>query len=402
MLKRLQTYLEYGNRFCGIEQTALYGEDIHYVTVLKKSKKQLNIQSTFHVTSLDALHTKLEKKQHVFLIINNDQVLTKRIESTQTEIQKLVYTAFPNINLEDFLCEIYTQEHSQFVSICRKTYVEKLISQYKNIGISIINIALGNSAIASISGFIGSETFFTSNASLLIKNKTIEQIKKLDHIAPIDYNINGLLVNNTQVLSLSGALDPLLHGFQPITNFDDLKGTLKKEHVQSRTFSLFLKTGLTAILSVLLINFFVFNYYFNKVNTLKQTSQINQTTKQNLLKLNKEVSKSQKMVEDMLKGSSSKSSFYANTIIQSLPQSVLLTAFNYQPILKRIKKEQHITINTNTILISGASNNSAQFSIWLADLETVKWIQQVDILNYEDTSKSKSNFGIKLTIVDEK
>ncbi len=401
MLKQLQTYLEYGNHFCGIEHTSYHGESTLHITVLKKVKKQLTLADTFHVNTLEELSTKLQGKQHIFLVINNDQVLTKSIKSNQTELSKFVFSAFPNINLDDFYCDVLTQAENQFISICRKTYVDELISEYKSLGFSVINIALGNTVVANVTNFIEDDVFYTSNTSFSKTDTRITAIQKTDNIEPVIYNINGLSIDNNTILSLSGALNTLLPNFQPLTNYADLSQSLKSTYIQSRTFRLALKIGLVTILAMLLVNFAVFNHYFNRVNMLQQTSQVNQTTKQNLLKLNVQVSKSQKMVDDMLKSSASKSAFYTNTIIQSLPESVLLSEFNYQPLLKRIKEEQHVVINTNTILISGTSNNSEIFSIWLTDLENISWVQQVDILNYEDRSKSLSNFSIKLIIADE-
>lgn len=155
------------------------------------------------------------------------------------------------------------------------------------------------------------------------------------------------------------------------------------------------------ILSLLLINFLVFNHYFNEVNSLQQTSMLNQSTKQKIMELNVDVNKTQKMADDMLKSNSSKSSFYTNSIIQGLPNSIILSGLIYQPLLKSIKPGQSVETNINTIIISGESNNSEQFSKWIGDLEAIEWIKKVEISNYEDVSKSLSNFNLKINIRDD-
>lgn len=401
MLNKLKTYLEYGNRFCGIEHTVQSGKDVIHVTVLKKSKNTLDIGNTFKETFLEDIFTKLPKKKPVFLIINNEHVLTKHIESKQNELAKLVYSTFPNINLEEFLYEAITQGNNHFIAICRRTYIEELIVKYKENNCFVINLSLGNNIISSTLPFLSSNLIVSSNANLILENGYVKSIEKSEVENSINYDINGLQINNKQLLSFSAALDGVLNKFNPQSNFEALKQTLKKDFKQTRFYSQFLKFGLIFILGILLINFFVFNHYFNTVNALQQTSQINQTTKQKILELNEIVSKSQKMVDDMLKSSTSKSSFYVNTIIQGLPNSVLLSELNYRPILKRIKAEQPINTDNNTIFISGESNNSEQFSKWIADLESTNWIKAVEIQNYEDESKSLSNFSLKLTIAND-
>ncbi len=402
MLQSLTSFFQFGNRFCGIEHTIQNNQEVLYATVLKKSKRTIEVEYTFETSSLEDFSKKLSKKQHLFLVVNNDNVLTKRIESNQAEVIKLVYNAFPNINLEDFFYEVTSQKSYHFISICRKQYVKELISTYKSKGFPVINVSLGNTIISSITDFIDSQTVVSSNARISMDNKTITIIEKTDIIKTHNYDINGLKTNHNYILSLSGALDTVLQHFHSITNFDVLKHSLKNNHQQSQFFTQFLKLGLAFILSLLLINFFVFNHYFNQVNRLQQTSQMNQTTKQNILELSEQVNKSQKTADDMLKSSSSKSSFYVNNIIQSLPNSILLSELNYQPIEKRIKSDKPIVLKQNTIIVSGGSNRSDFFSKWITHLETALWINRVEILSYEDASKSVSKFSIKLHMTHDK
>jgi Tfp pilus assembly protein PilN len=116
--------------------------------------------------------------------------------------------------------------------------------------------------------------------------------------------------------------------------------------------------------------------------------------------LNEEVSKTQKIVEDMLKSGSSKSSYYVDAIVRELPESILLIDLDYQPLAKRIRPERPIEIEENTVMISGESTNSDGFSKWLALMEANAWVKQVDILDYRDVSANLSNFNIKITMAD--
>lgn len=398
MLGNIKTYLEYGSHFCGVEHGTQNGQETIYTTILKKTKNNIAFDKTFKEIALTKIISKLYKKKAVFLIVNNDNVLTKHIENSQSESLKLAYHAFPNINLDDFFYEVISQGNRHWVSICRKEYIEKLVLDYKAHEIYIINISLGNTIATSISCFLNDASIVTSNACISMDSDAVTSIEKKNIEDTILYDVNGLQTSNYQLLSLAAALDIILESFHPATNFGVLKQSLKNDYKQSRFYAVFMKFGLVFILTGLLINFFVFNHYFETVNSLQQTSQLNQTTKQKLLELSESVNKSQKMVDDMLENSSSKSSFYVNIIIQGLPNSILLTELNYQPLLKRIKIGQSIETEINTLLISGESNHSSSFSKWISDLEAVDWIQKVEILNYEDASTLVSNFSLKLII----
>ncbi|AUC77573.1 hypothetical protein [Olleya sp. Bg11-27] len=401
MIKKIRSYLQYGNRFCGIEHTIKNEKEIIISTILIQSKKEIDIESFFETYTVEEACQKIKKKQHVSLVINNDKVISKQIESEQKTPLKLIQKAFPNININDFFYEVLSEENIHFVSLCRKSYVQEIIDAYKKLNIFIISVSMGNSSISVIKSFIDSNVVYTSNSKILIENDMITKIEKNNYLEDNNYNINGLTVSGIGLLSFSAALNTLLKVNITKTNLDAIKTTLLSDFKQIRFFQQFLKFAGLFLLLGLLINFLMFNYYFNKVNELTQVSEINNSTKAKIIKLNASVSKKQKMVEDLLKSNGSKSSFYVNVIIHSLPKSILLSEFNYQPLLKRVKSEKQIEINKNSITIFGVSNDSEIFSIWINQLEQQNWIEKIDIIAYGLSASNTSDFKIKIILDDE-
>jgi hypothetical protein len=399
MLNKIWSYLQYGNRFCGIEHTSNSNEPIT-VSLLRQSKKELNIESTCQIDSIKIISKKLSKNQHALLVVNNDNVLSKTIESDQKEALKLVYKAFPNISIEEFYFEIISESSTHFISICRKDYVDSLISNYSENKIHIINFSLGNNLISGIKTFIDKKEIQTSNSIVTFENQQIIGINKANVKNEI-YNINGLKASNQELLSLSGALKTVLKNNITVTNYEDKRDHLLTEFKHIQFFNQFLKSAGLLILGILLINFFVFNHYFNQVNNLKQVSEINESTKQKIVTLNTLVSKKQKMVDDLLKSNGSKTSYLSNSIMKSLPETILLSEFNFQPLKKRIKKDKPIELDYFTILLSGSSTDSSLFSKWISHLEQMDWIKHVDIIDYGSSSNSVSDFKIKIALSDE-
>jgi len=402
VLDNLKTYLHYGNSFCGIEYTFKNEKENYIVTILKKSKNKLDIEDSFCLESLEDLKNRLKKTQPIFLILNTKNIITKCIdESVLSNLDSLVFRAFPNLNINDFYYEVISQENKMFISICRKDYLDDIILKFKEKNIFIVNISFDNNAASCISNFLGNDNYFSSNSLITLKNNVISDIEKGTEIIDSVYNINGLETSNSNLLSLSGALALVIQNFTNQTNFEELKINLLDNLKHLRRFHLGSRTGLIAILTILLLNFLVFNHYFSAVNELQEISQINQTSKKQFTLLNKRVAKSQKTVEDMLKGNSSKSSFYANQIIQSLPKSILLSELNYQPLIKKIKEDRPIQTSSNTLLISGFATTNTLLSDWINLLENLDWIDSVEILNFEDISKLNSQFSVKINIADD-
>jgi len=401
MLNHIKTYLQFGNQFCGIEHTSLNGDNMFQSVVLKKTKKEAEIESQFNAKSIEELVKQLLKNQHAFLVINDINILTKRVDAIQNDALKIVRLAFPNIILDDFYYEILSQDDSHFVSIGRKEHINQLIDNFTKNKIYIIGVSLGNSLFSSVSKYISESDFATSNSLITVDNYTIVSIEKSINADSRMYNVNGLSIGNIKLLSLSGALSYLLKNYFSKTNLTSKQQSLANDFKQFRLFSQSFKFGLILTLGFLLTNFLVFNNYFNKVNALQQTAQINKATKENFLTLNESVSKVEKMVNDMENSNASKSSFYASVILQALPSSIVLDELNYQPLIKGIKLDKPIQIDEKIVLISGISSDSEVFSKWLTALEAIEWIGDVDILNYAFKSNNSNEFSLKIVTIDD-
>lgn len=396
MFQQTTSYLRFGNRYCGIEHNSIGGKETINASILKKNKKELQIDTVFECNTIEGLSELIPKNSHAFLVLNNDNVLTKKVENGQREAIKLVHQAFPNINSNDFMYEVLVQNDVHFIAICRKSYIEEIIESYKRKKIAIINLSLGNLLIANITDFIDETIVSTSNAKIEISNNEVIGIESSQTIDNSNYDINGLEVNNKSLISVAAALVSALDNLKSVTNFESEKLQLKTAHVQTVFFRKFLAFGLIFVFSALLLNSLLFTHYFNKVDLLQQAAQVNQDVRIQITDINEKVSKSQKMVDDLLNNNDSKSSYFINEIVKELPASVQLTELDYQPLLKKIKVEEAIKNEVNVILVSGASTDSNTFSNWIALLEKKKWLSKVEVTDYADISNTRADFKFKI------
>lgn len=401
MTKDLLSYLKYGNRFCGVEVLQLNGENKYYGILLKKKRKELDIETSFEADDIEALKTYISKDKPITLVINTDFVLTKKVQGKTSESLKLAHLAFPNIKIEDFYFETLSQNENHFISICRKSYVDDLLKAFNSYGLAVIDFTLGSLISSSIANFVSTGDIKTSNSLIALEDSRIRDISTERISQEITYSINGLDINNHFILGFAAALNLVLKDSTIKSSFTDIKATLNTDFQQKQFSKHFLKIGLSALFVVLLINFLLFNHYYSEVKTLRETAQILESSKVKMLSLNEKVEKTEKMVEDVLQSSASKSSFYVDVIINNLPESILLKELNYQPLLKKIKEDKAVESHKNTILISGDSNKSIEFSQWLSQLENFEWIASVEILSFEDLSKSTSSFTVKLNMQDD-
>lgn len=398
MLEKLKTYLLFGNTYCGIEH---HGKSVIEAILLEKKKSSLEISNSVKADSIEEISKKLPKKQHVFLVINNNEVLSKHIESVTKDSKQLLYNAFPSVSVNEFYYEINTTQNNHMVSICRKSFIDQLIQTYEAHNINIIGFSLGNSITAIINDFIDTNSYYTSNASLEKENDVITAVEFMEYVPEESYNINGLEVQNTQLLSFAGALSYILKTQNTTVNFEAKATSLIQNFKEKRFFTQFFMVGLGFILTILLVNFFVFNSYFHEVEIMKETSQVNVMQKDKLLKLKATTDEKQKTVDDILKNATSKSSYYIDNVALSLPNTIQLSALNYQPVTKRIKKDKPVLLQENVILISGISTDSDSFSNWIQTLENFNWVSGVTVMINGTSAKNNTDFSLKINLTDE-
>ncbi len=395
MLAALKTYLLYGNTYCGIEHNS---KNAMEAILLKKNKAEVVIEDAFSAKTIDEITQKLPKKQHAFLIVNNDTVLSKYIQSNETTQQRLLYEAFPNLKIDDFYVDIDSHGNGHNIAICRKSTVDKLIETYKKHKMTIIGFSLGNVISAIVNDFIDTPNYYSSNALFTKENDQITDVSLVAEPPKQTYSINGLEVKNTQLLNFAGALSYILQSKTTVSNFEETQTKLITDFGQKRFFSQFIVVGLGFILLVLLLNFFMFNSYYESVESMRQTASVNSSQKQKLISLKATVDDKQKTVDDILKNSTSRSSYYIDGIVNSLPNTMQLAGLTYQPITKRVKKNKAIVLTQNTIIISGISTDSDLFSQWIQTLENLEWIANVTVVSYGAQSKNTTDFSLKIQL----
>jgi len=401
MKKRVLSYLTYGNHFYSVEQTQVNDEICYYGIELKKNKNQVEVVNKFEFNELKDALRDIPKHKPAALVINTHFVITKKLESQETDDLKLLHATFPNIKINDFYYEILKQDSIHFISICRKTYLDDLLIGFKAHNISLINFSLGNLMISSISDLIPEETIYTNNAVIQKEKNQIINIDGNSESSEITYQFNDTSLSNRHLLNFCSALNLITKAKKTESYIGDKQTQALTHFKEKRFFNQFLKIGLSFLFILLLVNFLFFNSYYSKVNELKGTAEVLNTSKTKLVSLNDKVQKTQKIIEDILKSNSSKSSFYLDAFTQSLPNSILMSEFNYQPLSRKIKENKPIENKINTIVVSGNTLESIFFSEWISKLESFTWIEKIEIISFEDTSKSSSEFTLKVSITND-
>lgn len=382
--------LTYGKEYAAIEHAE--NSTFNFLKLTKK-KNEFLVSKNKQATSFDTITKELKEQKHVFLILNNEQVLSKKVSISNSESKSILRAAFPNITTSDFYFEIYSSNEASFVSIARKEIIDDLILEYQKRGVAVIDFSLGNLAAKNLQPFLENKNIFSSNAQIDFNEKTISEINKTK-ISSETYNINDLEISNTAVLPLAGIISYYTKNTSSI-----LQKELKERYVQKRFFDIGLKTGLGFLLTMLLINFIFFSSYREQVGNLTSELQLSESYKKQLNTLQNEVTQKKQLVASVNSASNSRLTKYIDQLGISIPNTILLTQINYQPKKGVVKADKKITFENNKMIVKGTSKENENFSNWISILEKKEWIHNISITEYGKGKKSNTlaNFEFIIT-----
>jgi hypothetical protein len=371
-------FLTYGLSYAAIE----HAENAHFNYLqLTKKKQEFIISDRKKFQSLDEVFVGIKDQKHLFLVLNTEQILSKKIALVSSSSLHMVSTAFPNITLSEFYYDVYSNGVESFVSIARKEYVDAIRTHYNKVGMAIIDFSLGNNIVKSTQDFFDKKTLTSSNALLEFEYKKLIAITKKE-VPSAEYSINGLVVSNTEILPLSGVIS-----YYSERNHSEIGGVLKKQYHQKQFFAIGLKGGLGFLLLILLTNFTFFSRYRNEITQLNGALLLSESYKKQRVSLQDQITKKTRVIKSMNSASNLSVSKYLDEIGISVPANILLNQIYFQPLEGLIKTDKSLVFREKEIVVAGISKDNLSFSEWISFLEKKNWIKNISITSYGTGSK---------------
>ena len=394
----LATYWKYGREYCGIEHGSTATGENHItglIAILKKGEYE--IEKKFEASTPSELSAIIKKNQHCSLTVNNHQVLIKSTTANGLDT-KIVAAAFPNIDLNDFYFQVMRLPDQRWVALCRKQHIHEIIKLYENQKISVVGFSLGFLSLSNLLPHMNKETVFSSGYKFIILDNQIIAIEKIKETSKEEeYKIGDTVVNSNHLIALSGSLNYETDS-GPGTNIKEKNSELAHLHQQKVFIRKGTVTGLTILFLALLINFLLFSNYFSSLQNLRAQHQVELDQQQNFQKKVALLNEKKKIVKNINDNSSSKTTFYLNRTMATMPNSVQLLGFTYQPLMKPIKEEQPVEFEKGVIILQGESPEEKEFSGWIRRLESTAWVKEVIVSEYGQKKLNNAQFVISINL----
>ena len=400
MLNKVKSYWNYGNNYYSIEITTISGGNTLHLVSAKKKKNEFTDFDFIESTSFSELAKTLPKNQHCYLIINTDKVLIKEIPFIEND-QKALANAFPSLSSSDFYYEILKTKTKCFVAICRKEGIDFLLKEAASHNLEVLGFDLGFSSLSSLIRLIDENNIVSSRYEFSILDGELSSFSENRVQNSVSYTIEDFEVNSNFLPALSGIFNYLLSPVDKSSNFMEENNHLNTLQKQKNFFRKGILSGIGILLFTLLINFFVFNSYYKNLQTKQEEVQLLKSQKDRYLSKSSIIESKERIVQNILNSSTSKSSFYINRIVAYKPSSILFSEIVFQPLQRAIKADKAIEYTVSEINISGESNDKKTFSNWIETLENFDWVNNVTVTNYGYSKKNESIFSLNISILDD-
>src|SRR5690606_7423605 len=215
---------------------------------------------------------------------------------------------------------------------------------FRQKGITITGFSIGISNITILIPFINTESFSLNSKVIVATEDGVEEVHSGNNNSEQQNNVQGMLLTEKELLGFANLLTYIKNSHGEKSNFASINEALKEEGIHSHLFKVLLKSGIVLILISLLINFLFFNHYYTRTESLRQTQQVNKANKAKRMELTKIVKDKEKVIDDVISSSSSKVSYFLDALTYELPEAILLSMVDYQPLGKQIKENKEIQI----------------------------------------------------------
>jgi len=400
MIRFLPNSLKGFDQMVGVELKIVADGYLIQAVLLEQKKGNVNlVKQQTELKVLSELKSFVGDELPISLSISGKGILHKKIEkTTELDTSKLFSQAIPNAKASDF----YLQICGTTLSVIRKSVIDELVKEFKELGLPVISVSLGGLAIQSILPLIELE-----GASTLHVNEHQFQIRG-GEINKYDYGLASTLGESEKlrigeldvalgiVPAYASAFQQFLLEQVQISNL--AIESEKEEFVHKKVFTKLGWGVLGLFMIVLLANFAAFSFLSSSTDKLLVASSLHQSQLELLDKLQKEVGEKDRFFQNEGWMHASKASFYADRIAATVPTSVLLKTLAVNPINEKETRDlRKQMFDDGLIVIAGSCKRPIDLNGWIKRLKDFAWAKKVNVETYQfDSGEKAGNFRIEV------
>lgn len=388
MIKYLKDKILALTEVAGIEIN-ISGDDkllIHVVHLKNENGKIKKVNELTNLKDFEQLKSKLDINIPFCVAISGKGIL---IRKSVTGSNNTISDFLPGINPNDFHTEkLILSQDNQHLFITKKDVIIPLLQQLQSMGFSVIYLTLGLAALGNVLPFLSGDIQYLITTQSYIFTNNAKETNIASHSKEIDFHAEELLLKNqyfkqVSIVAFSVALEPFITSLSTLSGGYEEDAIIKtrKEFADKKIFRFAGWTCLLGFFLILLTNYFVFNYYYNK------NTELNESASQ-LLQRQKEYESQKKQLDSSLSfmntlgwDLSSKHSYHLDRIAALVPGSVVLTSLQSSPAIENTESNVQLFDNKK-ILVSGTCDQPTDLNDFVNAVKNLPETRTVTLKNY--------------------
>ncbi|SNZ01699.1 PilN domain-containing protein [Flagellimonas pacifica] len=394
MLERLKNIDIFNDRVFAVVGIVL-GDPIRYrILLLEKEKDDLSILRSFKTDDFEEIKREVKTSIPIILNFSGRGVISKKVSAKGNYIKEVLF----NGNPDDFYSYNLFQEVHNFVSICRREIIDQHINLFENAKYRAIDHSIGPFPAWLGKNMVQEDVLRLDSGELVFQNgNLVDYIRGSHESQPVKYNVGNDQLDGNEIVLLSSLLNQL-YPSDKIAYEDELLSSNLREQKLKRMFDYCSVGTLALFLLALLGSYLLLHHYNGKYVEYEQRLYHFNDNYSQIKKMEEDLAGKQFIVENSGVLNKHFLSFYSNEVTKTVPDGILLSSLRVNPLLKRVKGNEPISIAPNTILIEGRTTNGFYLNQWVKKLKASSWANKIEILNLNKVDGNTDAFSLKIDI----
>lgn len=350
---------------------------------LRKQGKEIVVDFKQEFSTLDHLAAELPKAIPLVLVFSGKGVLTRKVHISSSEKQAF-QSVFPSANPDEFEIE-YCEGLMEFTRI---SVIEETTEKLTELGFRILEKSLPLSVgYQSIKAFTLDQW---SNSEY--KLSLTDQLELND--SPSEFSeVASEKIESRFTSAFSAALVNLL-GLMPRSAVNN---TWEEEKYR-KLFRLVGTAALVVLFITLAANVYFNQHYQQQFNLLQLESQSYDEIFSQLDDTRAQVESKRVLVQKTGLNHLPRNTEFSDRIAASVLPGIKLEQMHLSPLKKKLRTDKPIEIGFSGIHISGMANDSGDLNSWMNLLENLEFVNNIKLVSYERTGKSRGLFELTIEV----
>lgn len=375
---------------------------VHIIIVQLSGSKIIKSDEYLHIKSLDQIFEKIPVQIPVALNISGRGILHKQVPG---EYQgHIIQSLIPGANSNEYYYQRFTYSAKEDIAIVRKQPVDHLINLFTDKGYIVLNAGISLGFAAGILQMINTgrqPQIFTGNhiVHLSTEGEMTSYATSPSHAQIIECAIDAIILKSIQIPSFSIAVNTLI-------DIQEAPGIEVESIIQARynyrhkkIFTTSAWAILLFLLGTLLINFMVYQHYYqlNEESLARRT--LYQNRLDNLDTLQTKVKQKELFMQKLGWLKPASFSEISDKLAASVPEDITLTEMDIFPISGKENTDVQFNSKRDTVMITGYCYEPGSVNEWISSMDSIDMIQSVKLLNYWYKKEDETgNFRIEIKL----